>query len=173
MESRTFYRGRGGCVSRALDSESTTGKSALPSFHTHFTPCALMPAGPTCVSSQACIIPALCLKAVKEPPQGPGAEAQSEGPMWECSSARDVHFAQLILKAQLCLQYTVHSLLQMCLHWNRRQEEVHGNGLSRDSVKIGSQRVFQALRGRGRGDRAFCSFQTSTRAALVLSITYE
>lgn len=67
-----------------------------------------MPAGPTCVSIQACIIPTLRLKAVKEPPQRPGAEAQSEGPMWEFSSARDVRFAQLILKAQLCGGSAVH-----------------------------------------------------------------
>lgn len=45
---------------------------------------------------------------MKEPPQGPGAEAQSEGPMWEFSSACDVRFAQLILKAQLGGGSSVH-----------------------------------------------------------------
>lgn len=79
-----------------------------PSTPTSLHVLSFMPAGPTCVSTRACIIPTLCLKAVKEPPQGPGAEAQSEGPMWEFSSAHDVRFAQLILKAQLGGGSSVH-----------------------------------------------------------------
>lgn len=77
---------------------------------------------------------------------GNGVRVHLSHPKWPKppSSACDAHLAQLILKTQLGGGSSVHS------PWNP-----------------GSQRVWEALRGRGRGGRTFSSFQVSMRTAPV------
>lgn len=77
-------------------------------------------------------------------------EAKSE-PVWEfffcmwwsfCSANSQGPAGWRVLSAQSTVSCK-------CFHWNQCQDDVHGNGLSRGSVRAGSQRICRALRGRG------------------------
>lgn len=114
---------------------------------------------PTCVRIQACMpCPILSLgyegtttgtwslRPNLRAQCGNGVHWQLSHPKWPRppSSACDVHLARLILKPQQGGGSSVHS------PWN-----------------TGSHRVWEALWGRGRGGRTFCSFQASMRAGPV------